>query len=265
VVAISVFGSTQQGWRGPDTYTSMLSGIIKLARLMVVQHVMTEAGFEDDSDSSVDAKIPDSPQLQSRRPPGATYSSHQPMTPESLLVPNSVSPSENILFAVDSKDDTPATKLKYQSSSERQIVNSVTMAEPSMEPTGTWTAYPSLDPDTAQPSTHKNIRLRLNLKQMARRYHLKSAAIRFGKQFGDHNLGTAGEHQPVLIEWRKYNRNGADEVINNELFECLAELLGTEKPNEFRALNFRGFIHDPASLEFGLVFDYPSLKPTSLC
>jgi hypothetical protein len=29
-------------------------------------------------------------------------------------------------------------------SSERQIVNSVTMAEPSTEPTGTWTAYPSL-------------------------------------------------------------------------------------------------------------------------
>jgi hypothetical protein len=60
----------------------------------------------------IDAKIPDSPQLQSRRPPGAIYSSHQPMTPESLLVPNSVSPSESVLFAVDSKDDTSATKLK---------------------------------------------------------------------------------------------------------------------------------------------------------
>src|SRR5271170_6841280 len=62
VVAISVFGATQQGWRGPDTYAPFLSGIIKLARMMIVQHVMTEAGYgADDSDSSVRSLGDDKP------------------------------------------------------------------------------------------------------------------------------------------------------------------------------------------------------------
>jgi hypothetical protein len=64
VMAIAVFGATEQGWRSPDAYTPILSGIIKLARLMVVQQVMTEAGYEgNESDSLVRSLGDDKPGL----------------------------------------------------------------------------------------------------------------------------------------------------------------------------------------------------------
>ena len=67
------------------------------------------------------------------------------------------------------------------------------------------------------------------------------------------------------MEWRWYGRKSADKTINDELFvrvEAIADLLSQEKPQEFRALDCRGFFHDPNRLAFGIVYDY--LLPTGL-
>ena len=48
--------------------------------------------------------------------------------------------------------------------------------------------------------------------------------------------------------------------MQNELLvraDAIAEMLGQDKPEEFCALNCRGFFHDVRRSALGLVFDYP--------
>jgi serine/threonine protein kinase len=123
-------------------------------------------------------------------------------------------------------------------------------------------------------SFDKEIRMRATLKHMtelvmqhyetdACKQQLDLKDVTIGPQFGNHNLGSVQEgdftHQ-VLMEWREYGRQCADKTINHELFvrvEAIADLLSQEKPEEFRALDCRGFFHDPNRLAFGVVYDYP--------
>ena len=84
-----------------------------------------------------------------------------------------------------------------------------------------------------------------------------------GPRFGHHNLASLQENgvsRQVLVEWRSYGRKRADDTINHQLFgrvNAIADLLGRDKPVEFRALDCAGFFHDPSKLAFGLVYDFP--------
>lgn len=125
----------------------------------------------------------------------------------------------------------------------------------------------------------KEIRMRANLKHMTKlamehqerdtyKQQLDQKAIKIGPKLGYHNLGSAREgdlYHPVLVEWRPYGRKFANNTINDEYFvrvEAIAELLSQDKPEEFRALDCRGFFHDPMQLAFGIVYNCP--LPTGL-
>jgi len=128
-------------------------------------------------------------------------------------------------------------------------------------------------------SFDKEIRMRATLKHMTKlvmQHHetdsykrqLDQKTVKIGPAFGYHNLGSVQEgdlsHQ-VLVEWRWYGRKSADKTINDELFvraEAIADLLSQEKPEEFRALDCRGFFHDPNQFAFGIVYNYS--LPTEL-
>lgn len=123
-------------------------------------------------------------------------------------------------------------------------------------------------------SLDKKIRLRATLKLMTglamqhyetdtykRQLDIKRISV--GSPFGNHKLGLVQDGDltlQVLIEKREYGRQCADETINHELFvrvEAITDLLSQEKPIEFRALDCRGFFHDPSEFAFGVVYNYP--------
>jgi len=133
--------------------------------------------------------------------------------------------------------------------------------------------------DTRGRSFDKEIRIQATLKHMtklAMRHYLTDSykqqldpkTIELGPQFGYHRLASIQEGNVVhhiLVEWREYGRKSADKTINDELFvrvEAIADLLSQEKPEEFRALDCRGFFHDPFRFAFGIAYDYP--LPTGL-
>ena len=88
------------------------------------------------------------------------------------------------------------------------------------------------------------------------------------KPFGNHHVGTfsgiSGD-QRVLVEWRMYDRQEADHVVNQELFtqlERFTDLMSMDKPEGFCSLQCQGFFHDLSRCGFGLVFDLP-LQPST--
>lgn len=126
-------------------------------------------------------------------------------------------------------------------------------------------------------SLPREVRLRATLKHMTelmmqhstcqRQIDVKS--VKFGPSFENRSIGsfqgTDSSHQ-VLVEWREYGRQSSDETVNHELLvrvDAIADLLGQEKPEEFRALDCRGFFHDLKKCAFGVVYDYPQTAPIS--
>lgn len=120
----------------------------------------------------------------------------------------------------------------------------------------------------------REIRMRATLTQMTRlvvdysQMHgslrlLNTAAIKIGKSFGDHYIGSFSDNgvvRQILVEWRYYTKELPVETANQELFvrvDAIADLLSQEKPDEFRALHCRGFFHDESRCAFGVVFDFP--------
>jgi serine/threonine protein kinase len=120
----------------------------------------------------------------------------------------------------------------------------------------------------------KQIRMRVTLRHMtelsmqhhardSHRRQLDFKAIKLGSQFGNHRFASIQEGDlvhHVLVEWREYGRHSTDPVVNDELFvrvEAIADLLSQEKPEEFRALNCRGFFHNPIRFAYGIAYDYP--------
>ncbi|KAH8723429.1 hypothetical protein GQ44DRAFT_710259 [Phaeosphaeriaceae sp. PMI808] len=120
----------------------------------------------------------------------------------------------------------------------------------------------------------REIRLRAALKHMTGlalqhyerdtcRRQLDVRLVKIGAAFEDHNIGkyqvSSGLH-PVLVEWRYYGRQTSDKAVNYELLvrvDAIAELLSQEKPEEFCALDCRGFFHDTSRSAFGVIYDYP--------
>ena len=123
-------------------------------------------------------------------------------------------------------------------------------------------------------SFDKEIRIRATLRHMTDlamqhretdtyKRQLDPKNVIIGPRFGDHHVGFIPEgnrtHQ-VLVEWRWYGHQCADETINQELFvrvDAIADLLSQDKPREFHALDCRGFFHDPNQFSFGVVYNYP--------
>ncbi|KAF2468700.1 kinase-like protein [Lindgomyces ingoldianus] len=147
--------------------------------------------------------------------------------------------------------------------------------------TATLTREPSVSLDSAPYVRQKDIRIRVSLGQMnhlanehlerdKNHRQLNPSDIEIGSRFGDHNFGTIdkpADKPPVLIEWRTYNLAYVDERVNQEMFsrvELITDLLGTEKPGEFRSLNCKGFFHDVGRRAFGMVFDLPSPYPLQI-
>ena len=134
----------------------------------------------------------------------------------------------------------------------------------------------SIRDDIKGVSFDKEIRMRATLKHMTElvmQHHkadpheqgqLDSKTVKFDSAFGNHDLGfiqEGGLSRQVLVEWRVYGRKSTDETINDELFarvDAITDLLSKEKPEEFRALDCRGFFHDPYKFAFGIVYNCPS-------
>lgn len=103
-------------------------------------------------------------------------------------------------------------------------------------------------------------------------------SVKILSAFGDHHVGLLQQddtNQHVLVEWRRYAHWSADDTVNQELFvrsDAIAGLMSQEKPEEFRALDCRGFFHDLNRSAFGVVYDLPqgvllsgkTQSPTSL-
>lgn len=144
------------------------------------------------------------------------------------------------------------------------------------------------DDDRVQ-SVDKEISMRIALKHMTKlatehvkidtcKRQLDSKTIKIEYSFGEHSIcgfQDGDQTQQVLVEWRYYECVSADKLVNHELFiraEAIADLLSQEKPEEFRALDCRGFFHEPARLAFGIVYRFPKwtelekekMKPVSL-
>ncbi|RYP79796.1 hypothetical protein DL770_006511 [Monosporascus sp. CRB-9-2] len=137
-------------------------------------------------------------------------------------------------------------------------------------------------------SLDKEIRMRVNIKHVntllaqdavseSRTMHVEPSAVDIRSVFGQHHVALLSNHQPpqpVLVEWRRYGRHGADEDVIGKLYRrtaMIAEVLSHEKPEEFRTLRCNGFFHSPDRAAFGLVFEIPrtplasnSLKPMNL-
>jgi serine/threonine protein kinase len=120
--------------------------------------------------------------------------------------------------------------------------------------------------------TSSSIKIRVVLSQMeklildhsSRNSHhqqLNPKSVRIGKAFGDHNIAIWTQNdvsRQVLVEWHRHNRESVDETVTAELFmrlEALTQHLALKKPPEFRALDCRGFFHDPSRIAFGVVFE----------
>ncbi|KAH7080742.1 kinase-like domain-containing protein [Paraphoma chrysanthemicola] len=95
--------------------------------------------------------------------------------------------------------------------------------------------------------------------------------IKIKAGFGEHSIGSFfgdGASEAVLVEWREYGRQSADEAVQNELLvraDAIAEMLSQEKPTEFCALDCKGFYHDLQRSAFGLVFSYPTENFADQC
>ncbi|KAF3000785.1 hypothetical protein E8E13_005487 [Curvularia kusanoi] len=73
-----------------------------------------------------------------------------------------------------------------------------------------------------------------------------------------------GIEHPILVEWRDFGRQSADEIVQNELLvrvDTIARMLAEKKPEKFCTLDCRGFFYSPRRSTFGLVFDFPHAGP----
>ncbi|KAF1992840.1 kinase-like protein [Amniculicola lignicola CBS 123094] len=121
----------------------------------------------------------------------------------------------------------------------------------------------------------RTIRMRILLKQMTelmldRRktqgedYEIDASEVSVGSRIGTHNLGQLGEpslSNQVLIEWRSYEHRATEEAVSHELLiqvEALVDLLSQDKPEDFRALDSKGFFHDEGRLSFGVIYEVPT-------
>ncbi|OAL55032.1 kinase-like protein [Pyrenochaeta sp. DS3sAY3a] len=110
---------------------------------------------------------------------------------------------------------------------------------------------------------HMNERVMCHSEKDTSRRQLDIKSIKISPGYREHIIGKlVGESadRPILVEWRDYGHQSADETVQNEMFvrvDAIAEMLGQEKPKEFRGLHCRGFFHDLQRAAFGLVFDYP--------
>jgi len=144
-----------------------------------------------------------------------------------------------------------------------------------------------LNADTGAALNHE-IRMRAKIKHInnllardsgsaSRKMQVESNVVETRDPFGDHLLGWINNGQaphPVLVEWRKYGKHGADEHTMEQIYgrtARIAELLSQEKPQAIRTLECSGFFHEPRRAAFGLIFEIPrltvagdSLQPTNL-
>ncbi|KAI8932993.1 hypothetical protein NX059_009646 [Plenodomus lindquistii] len=130
-----------------------------------------------------------------------------------------------------------------------------------------------IGPDTTFLPT--DIRVRLALKHMTKiamdhwerescQRQLDPKTISVVSKFGDHDIGKLQRKDVsyrILIEWRPYGRQSADEAINHQLFaraDAIVELLAQGKTEGLRALDSQGFFHDQHRSAFGVVYKFPN-------
>lgn len=138
-----------------------------------------------------------------------------------------------------------------------------------------WSDLNIADADLANLSMEKSIRVRLLLKHMTELVMAENkmqgpfseistpVMIDGNAQLGHHDIGRVQDGKSistVLVEWRSYRHLDANEENSTEIFNrvgALTSLLREKKPDDFRALNSRGFFHDAKRQAFGIVYDLP--------
>jgi serine/threonine protein kinase len=121
----------------------------------------------------------------------------------------------------------------------------------------------------------REIRLSTSLKQMitlmenthitdTSQTQIKSSAVFLDRnKIGEHNtahLRDGRKTWQVLVEWRKYGRDSADESISRQLFarlNAIVKQLSVKKPESIRALHCRGYFHDESQHAFGILYEIP--------
>jgi serine/threonine protein kinase len=131
----------------------------------------------------------------------------------------------------------------------------------------------------ALPYLEQQIRLSTALKNMTAlardqletdtsQMQVESKTVLLMAEFGEHSIGEVKQEEQtrqVLVEWRKYGHQNADQAVNQELFarvNGIAKLLSVQQPEVIRALHCSGYFHEESRYAFGVLYDIPrSMNP----
>lgn len=96
--------------------------------------------------------------------------------------------------------------------------------------------------------------------------HIDETSIKIPPGYQQHIFGRLiedGADRPILVEWRDFGRKSAEKTVQDELLvraDAISEMLGHTKPEDFCALDCRGFFLNSRRSAFGLVFDFPQTQ-----